>query len=462
MISPSSLWGGTRARRRSIVVPLLCLPCLALLLPPCSVKALTIEDNALVFRGQPVFVRGAMYYQPAAYHQYFWEEWNRDQFLRDLDDVTRHGFNALALQINWGSFASSVDPDTGVSHWNESAFGDLQFALANLSERGIIAILWTGTARIPEGVEGNHSPAWTDLGGNLHPPYSGYLIRDWPALAANDTPLWRAMLEFHSRLAQACADFDNLIYDPLDWQHLNINTWSFADPGNLAAWREWLRSRNPDLDYWNQRWCEANHSWDEVLLPVNEWVEMTVALLGPPYQGRPRDPHEGSKWADFRDWHDALCNSVNAQIVASLRAADSDALIGQRIDPWRFGDFRQRTWAPEGVNLIFHGTYPESVEQLTPDLVRREVAMVRERTPRPLPILFWETGLNPPIIPREEWPARLEPLQARWFDAVQVAAREENLLGFCWWVWRDYYMSEEAMHFGLLDLSGRPRLALQR
>ncbi len=419
-------------------------------------SAVAVEGQQLIFRGQPLFVRGAMYYQPHAYHQYFWETWWRSEFLRDLDRLSAHRFNAVALQVNWGSFASRVDPLTGETEWRDHAFMDLPFALRHLSQRGVLAILWTGTARVPEGVGGAHNTTFTDLGGRRYKPFDGYLIRDWPAIAANDSPVWRAMLDFHRKVAEACAEFDNVLYDPLDWQHLNINPWSFADPGNLSVWRDWLRSSNPDLQYWNQRWGESNAGWDEVLLPVDEWVENSVALLGPPYQGRPRDPYEGPKWADFREWHDPLCNSINAQIIAAIRAGDPDAVIGQRVDIWHFGDFRQRTWAPQGVAFFCQGTYPETAEQVSPEEVRKTVRLVTDRAPRRLPILFWETGCLPTAAP----PADLPALQAQWFKAVESVARRDRLLGFCWWVWRDYYMNETSISLGLLDLSGQPKPAL--
>jgi len=417
-------------------------------------QAVTIEGGKMVFRGAPLFIKGAMYYQPYAYHQYFWEEWDREQFVRDLEAVVNYGLNTLALQINWGSFAAKVDASSGITEWNEKTFADLRFALERMSERGLLAILWTGTARTPEGVEANYDEGWTDAGGKTHAPYHGYLLKDWPAMAANDTPVWKAMLEFHRKVAEACAEFDNVLYDPLDWQHININYWSFGDAGNLAVWRGWLRSRNPDLQYWNERWDENNASWDEVIFPVDDWVEQTAALLGPPYQGRPRDPHDGSKWTDFRDWHDPLCNNINARIIAAIRAGDPEAVIGQRVDIWHFGDWRQRTWTPQGVDFICQGTYPERPEQISQETVRKEIRVVRERTPRQLPILFWETGLSAAMLPQE---ARgdFEGMQTEWFNCVQSVAREENLLGFCWWVWQDYYMTEASMTFGLVGNRGQ-------
>ena len=422
--------------------------------------AASIEGGRVVFRGRPVSVGGAMYYQPRAYHQYFWEEWTRGGLLRDLARARDCGFNTFAFQVNWGSFVSRVDPTTGRSEWNERALADLRWALRHLSAAGMLAVLWSGTARAPEGVGANYNAAWGDARGRQHGPYYGYLMRDWPAIAAEDSPIWRAMLEFHRRLAETCAEYDNVLYDPLDWQHLNINTWSFADAGNLRVWRQWLRARNPDLQHWNQRWGESNASWEEVLFPVDGWVETTVALLGPPYEGRARDPYEGPKWADFREWDNALCDKVNAAIVRAIRGGDTDAVIGQRVDPWRFGDWRQQTWAPPGVDFICQGTYPEKVEQIAPDTVRREIRVVRERAPRQLPILFWEVGVSQAMLGGGEAAPDFESLQAKWFDCVESVAREEHLLGFCWWVWRDYYMSEASLTFGLLDVEGRPKAAV--
>jgi hypothetical protein len=33
--------------------------------------------------------------------------------------------------------------------------------------------------------------------------------------------------------------------------------------------------------------------------------------------------------------------------------------------------------------------------------------------------------------------------------------REHGALGWCWWVWRDYYMNEDSLHWGLVGLDRR-------
>ena len=119
----------------------------------------------------------------------------------------------------------------------------------------------------------------------------------------------------------------------------------------------------------------------------------------------------------------------------------------------------QYAWAVGQVDLIFQGWYSEQPEQARApaSFIAASVRDVTSRWRRPLPIVFWETGMNLPDLP----PAEAEPLQARQLAGTDRATRQLGLAGWLWWTWRDYPMSQQALRFGLVRLDGTPKPALQ-
>ena len=58
------------------------------------------EGDRLMDGNQTVFIRGAMYFQPHAFHQYFWEELDLAKVREDFRTMHDQGFNAVAIQVN--------------------------------------------------------------------------------------------------------------------------------------------------------------------------------------------------------------------------------------------------------------------------------------------------------------------------------------------------------------------------
>jgi hypothetical protein len=430
---------------------------LALMSAP-SQAALELRDGRLVDRGKAVFLRGAMYWQPHAFHHCFWEDMNQGMVARDFAAMHAQGFNMAAVQVNWGSFMPAVDVEKRRYEWSQEAQRKLVHLLDSARRNDLYVDLWFGTSRVPAGINGMFNPAFTDLGGVKHAAYYGWLVGDWPAIADYDAYAWQAFLRFHERVARICRGFDNVIFDPLDWQHLNLNYWNYNDPLNLRSWRDFLRRENPDLDCWNKRWGESNRSWDEVLFPVDDWARDSICKLGgTPYYGLPSLPYEKEKWQDFNRWHNPLFIRIVEGITAALRRGDPGALILQRVDPWRFGYWREMTWGVGSVDCYAQGWYPSSQDELDDAQahLRAEIDAIRTRATRPKPLLLWEVGIDVfhvyPTAPEAERDRR----RAQYVRAVERFSRAERLLGWSWWVWRDHNMNQDSLHWGLVAQDGR-------
>ena len=425
---------------------------------------LSTKGARLLSNGKPMFLRGSYYVQPGAYHHCFLTELDERQMARDFRAMREAGMNCFAIAVNWGDFMTRVDVSARSYKWNAEVDKRFRRLLECARRENLIVNLWFGTARLPEGLPGcTVGGEETDLCGNKHRPFCGYVWQDYPGCAQFNEFQWQAFLDFHRHVAELTRGFDDVIFDPLDWQHINMNYWCWANARNLEAWRAWLKSRNPDLSHWNTRWRENNSSWEEVFFPVDDWVRQTAALhAGSPYAGKPDTP-EGPKWQDFRVWHDWLCNIVSQVITGVLKEVRPDVLIAQRVDIWHYGDFRANTWGVGRVDLIFQGWYSEKPEQAR-DASRWIAGAVRDvavRWPRPMPFVFWETGMNPPAggpdLPRRQ----ADELQARQVVSTERTARALHLVGWMWWTWRDYCMSKAALGYGLVRLDGTAKPALR-
>lgn len=443
--------------RRGLVSLAAIAACLALTVGGAFAQ-LRLVEGQLADGGKPVFLRGAMYWQPHAFHHCFWEDLDEGMVERDFAAMQAQGFNLVAVQVNWGSLMPAVNVEGRRYDWSQPAQGKLVHLLDSARRHGLYVDLWFGMSRVPAGVKGLFNPAFTDLGGRKHAAYYGWLVTDWPAIADYDTYAWRAFLRFHERVARLSRSYHNVIFDPLDWQHLNLNCWNFNDPLNLRSWRDFLRRENPDLAYWNSRWGESDRSWEEVLLPVDDWARQSICRLsGTPYRDLPAIPYEKEKWQDFNRWHNPLFIHIVEEITAALRRGDPEALIVQRVDPWRFGYWREMTWGVGSVDFYCQGWYPQSQAELDDAQTHllREIDAIRERAPRPKPMLLWEVGLDVLHVYPGAAEAERDRHRAEYGRAVEKFSRDEGMLGWCWWVWRDHDMNEDSRHWGLVTQDGR-------
>jgi len=455
--------------------PLAACVALCVLCVLCGPAAALLElrHGRLLDDGLPVFLRAAMYYQPHAFHQYFWTELDESMVALDLDKMRAQGLNTVVLEVDWGAFMPSVDVDAKSFVWDADNEAKLRRIVELAYEKGMYVILWFTWARAPEGVGAKPYEAGPDLGGREHPPFHGYLLPSHPALAIGNTFAWQACLTFHERIAGLTADFEHVILDPLDWQHLNMSYWAWAEADNLTAWRAHLRGVNADLLHWNRRWGEKNDTWDEVLLPVDSHVQKTAAKpAGSPYADLPATPYDAAKWHDFNEWHDAVFVAVAQQIMAALERGSPHAPIGQRIDRWRYGQWRTRTWAPwhrEGEaqlaagRFFFLSYYPRTGEGAgeAETKLAETIQRVHELDERGYPIMLWETGIDLAGLFADADAETREQAQYDYLDIVAAAAERLGLMGFGWWVWRDYYMSAASRQYGLVGIDGAGKQAIE-
>lgn len=431
----------------------------------CQAGALMELRGGFIFDdGVQVILRGAIYWQPHAYHHCFWTDMDPGMLPADFRKMKSQSFNTVILGVDWGEFMPSVDVAGRKYEWNDEVERRFLAALTEARDEGLYVILWFGWSRLPAGIGAKFNPATTDAGGGKHEPFYGYLLPRFPGIVAQADYAWKACLEFHERVARLTRDFENVIFDPLDWQHLNMSYWAWADPANLAVWRINLKRRNPDLRHWNRRWGEDNEAWDDVLLPVDEWVQKTAAKpAGSPYADLAPLPYDTPKWDDFNDWHDELFLQVCADIIRALKNGNPRPLIGQRVDFWHYGHYRVRTWAPPGVDFIFKGYYPRTPadEEQAYDNIKKTITKVRELDPKGLPILLWETGIDLRRLYPDADPDEREKAQAHHMTDVIDATEDLGLMGFGWWVWRDYYMSPEFMNYGVVATDGREKPAVE-
>jgi hypothetical protein len=439
---------------------LIALVAALILLIPCVAQAqLTASGTRLLWDGKPVFLRGAYYVQPAAYHHCFLTELDEKQLAPDFKAMRAAGLNCFCISVNWGDFIHSMDVAKGTFEWDRAVEKRFVRLLEAARRENMIVDLWFGTALDPVGVPGMATgKPEKDFCGHPHKPAQGYLWPNYPGCAQFDDFEWRAFVAYHRRVAELTRGFDNVTFDPLDWQHISMNYWEWGNPRNLEAWRVWLKTHNPDLGYWNQRWGEDNKTWDTVLFPVDDWVLQSAARLeGSPYKGKPVTP-EGAKTKDFREWHDGVFNFIARTLTGTLKGVRPDVLVGQRVDIWHYGDFRQNTWVVGLVDFYFQGGYSEKPEDARDPgpFIEREVRAVTDRWPRPMPIVFWETGMNIHDLPAAE----LDELQALQIVATDKKIKALDLSGWMWWTWRGYCMGKAALNFGIVRADGTPRPAL--
>ena len=144
-------------------------------------KGIRIEGGKLTLDGKTVYLRGVMYFQPHAFHQFFWEEMDSEKMREDLSRIAEEGFNAIAVQVNWGSFTSRVNETARSFEANSTTENRLEDLLCEARRRGLIVILWFGVSRVPQGVDAKLYPASTDAGGRHHGSFYGCLLYTSPS-----------------------------------------------------------------------------------------------------------------------------------------------------------------------------------------------------------------------------------------------------------------------------------------
>jgi len=428
------------------------------------------ETSKIILQGNHFYVdnqifkpRGIFYYQPNAYRQHLWDDLNISMLDEDFRKIKNEGFNTIHVEVTWGSFMPTIDLYGGTYTRNLDNEQKLATLVDKAKEYGLYVIPWIHNSKAPQGVDAKYHKSYKDACGVQKSEFYGYLVRCLQANSTANDNVWKLFLEFHRNIANLVKDKDNIIWDPLDWQHLYLNEWTYGDPCNLNAWIKYLKGINPDINYWNNRWNETNSNWESVLFPIDaEWKKNLCpnathcAPFLMMYVNVPVIPWVSpnqNKWDDFRKYQNQILINNIKDITATIKSVDTDALIGQRVDLWRYGGwrsyagYRNETWGVPYVDFIFAGEYPYNDTQSvfqgnTINYIKSNVS---------LPIYVWETGAFSEYQRQKEF-----------LTSMVNFVDSNNLLGFGIWSWRDscWNASKEVDSAGLLYMNNTAKQAL--
>jgi len=421
---------------------------------------ITVNENHFYVDNQLFIPRGVFYQQPQAYRQWIWDDLNVSMLDEDFRKIKNEGFNTIHLSIPWGSFMPSIDLFSGTYTRNLTNEQNLITLIDKARAHGLFVVLFTENAKVPEGIDAKHYPSMTDACGVQKRDFYGYLV---PCLQANSTingKLWQLFIEFHKNIADLLKEKDNIIWDPVDWQHLMLSDWTYGEGCNLNAWRTYLETINSDINYWNNRWNESNSDWNTVVFPIdkgfkdNRCTNSThCAAFLRMYVNVPVTKNQ-TKWDDFRKYQNELLINNTRDIANAIKSVDTDALIGQRVDIWRYGGwigykgYRNETWGAPGVDFIFCGEYSYGVVD------KNSFQGININTIKPsvkLPIYAWETGSNTAHFTEEE--------QKNYLTSMVNFVNDNDLMGFGIWWWRDScFLSTDK--YGLLNIDNTPKSVL--
>jgi hypothetical protein len=428
---------------------------------------ITIHGNHFYVNGEQFELRAVYYYQPNAYHSYFWDDLNLTLMEEDFKTIKSQGFNAVSIRVGWGSFMPTVDLST-MSYTNNSANEQKLLTLVDKAKsNGLYVMFWLDYSRLPEGIGLLTGSEKSDLCGISRNKYYGFVA---PCIQANSTtngPVWQLLLKHYKILADLLKDKDNIIWDPLDWQHLNLNVWSYGDDCELQQWRSYLQKINSSISYWNERWNETNNNWNVVLFPIDDYVK-GYATRNPTHQigiaygavnvtSSRLNLKSKYKWEDFRKYQNQILINNTRDITSAIKTVDTDAIIGQRIDRWRYNDWRNETWGVPYVDFIFEAYNPSAgrdnitIDTITGNITER---INRVRNTTNLPIYLSDSQVSSLQFTEEG--------QKTFFVTAYNTVHTLDLAGIGIWQWRENCLNDTSSNlgWGLIYRDGRIKPAL--
>ncbi len=350
----------------------------------------------------PEKLKAVQYFQADANLRTFWSNLDDAQLARDLDMIRSGGFNAIILMVPWGEFQPSIQP----IRYDDRMLRRLHHVIQEAESRGLWVILRMGSHEIlPEGVQGGD---W----------WTGAVLTNEEEFAA-----YRGLFRV---IANATRGYPRILYF-WSWEdtYLWPQPWYGGLEDNRRAWREWCRSKNASLSFWNARWSEQNQTWEQLEIPDSR-----------KYSG-------DNKVGDFWAFADSYIIQRAPELARALREGNPNGIIGfeARIDPddtyHHLDTFRTIT----DYDFAASWYYPYQGVPLThvaPLLEAREA--VRELALQLQAVAEW--GRRPVF-----------------FEQIGAALREENLdhqrlflisatellltesLGYGIWAWQDYTLN---------------------
>jgi hypothetical protein len=443
--------------------------------------------------GRPFVAKGAIYYQPQAAHHYFLERLDLARVPADLAQLKAIGFNTLGIDVGWGELVAEADP---ANHYLPTRLHqdriDKLTAFASLArEAGFFLYISPGVQIVPPQIPAKEFPACHDDSGAPHAAFKGYYVNNWLV-----DPEVNLGFEAYLRLmGEILRPFDNVVGYALYFEMMELQfPWVREEPLLQARWRDYLRDRNPDLNFWNQRWGgEDGHyaSFDEIQLPMrvrDYWTNY--------YEQKKIQPRESSP-AMWRDCFDFLIVGIGRdgryglsfpRIAAAIRAGDPGALlIWKAQDPiryaWELGyleEWKAGRMPPEaqaivdtaydypGIDMIAIDGYPNPMAD--PAARERELSFApnAERTDALIASIGLIASIKHPVFCQEfgidgyQW---TQQERARYLVNALKYYQSHGFLGYNLWQNIDYFgggtWDKIQPLFGILDLQGQPYAAVE-
>jgi len=332
---------------------------------------------------------------------------------RDLADIKSAGFNAVWLVNVWAEFQPSLEPPT----WEESRIRWLREVCRMAKEKNLTIILvlgYVGEGWAPKGLD----------------------AEVWPLLPDQ----LQHYIAFLRRMVRETRDFPNVVYLLASEEILPATLLYNPDRRSecVSAFKNWAKSRNPDIDYWNKRWGKS-FSWETFKpLPTKERSRWEI-------------------WMDHYLWFASILREILPKMIQAIREERPDAKVGFHdflLDPVLPPPSPEETSLPNPNPFDFYslGYYLDPQKSLLENLslMQEKIDLARRLYPQ-LPLWMGELGADVEAVGEKK--------QRDWLS-LAISSLKEQGIGYSIWNWR-HYIERGTSSFSLLREDGSPRPALK-
>ncbi|TJZ78913.1 glycoside hydrolase [Chitiniphilus eburneus] len=245
--------------------------------------------------GEPLPIVG-MTYMASDVHRKFLQLPNVAAWDDDLRDFAALGINYVRTGI-WSGWRHAMFVD---GHANEAVLRAIDAFILTAARYGL-ETCFNFFAFTPEAWEGAN-------------PYLD------PRARAAQKRFIGAVVARHAH--STCVHWD-LINEPslFDPARIFLGPRTLRDPYEVAAFRHWLQTREPELAVWRNRWDVSPTqlpSWDALLPPQPEDIGFNPTEIAPRQHGI---------WLDYTLFTQAMHNEWAADLTEHIRALTGDALV---------------------------------------------------------------------------------------------------------------------------------------
>jgi len=396
------------------------------------------SETGLFYDGvQFSYLKAVVYYQPGANHDNFLDNVNLSVIDADFGRVVQAGFNAVKLEIPWGSILTS----NAVPYvWNEANLAKLDTLVQAARSKNLYVILYLSFSKIPQGVDGKN-----------------YLARSFLTKSED----WNAWRSYSNKLVERYRGSRNFVALNTGEPTIGISMqWGFDSPYNLATWTSYLIGINSDINYWRDLWK------DDVEVDSNNYIRFPRFWVAPNGTRLTRPfLSTYAKWRTYFEWLTRLVNQRITQLYNDAMSANPNIMFLYNMRP------NEPVYAKEGWFYFSHddsfnrnlphayysfGRYPSQSSGGVTNTTQIEVEAQNAVSYSGKPMFLTELGASSYLF-------GLEP-QATWYRNVLnlVAQRQRKIAGYAAWCWIDHtnHPSPEQSAYGLLYANGSAKPAL--